>query len=128
VSGLPWTTLTEPAADREYVVMASRLPLARYRHIPSFLRATNVIRKQLAKSEGLVGYALDAHLFSKTFFTVSAWDSQGALERFSHADPHRDRVAATRPRMQPTTFLFWTVCGSELPIKWDEVRRRIAAG
>ena len=34
---LPWTSVAEPKPDQEYVVMASRLPLAHYRHIPSFL-------------------------------------------------------------------------------------------
>ncbi|PZS20438.1 MAG: DUF3291 domain-containing protein [Pseudonocardiales bacterium] len=115
-----------PEPGREYVVMASRLPLARYRHIPSFLRSTNVIRRQLATSDGLIGYALDARPLSKTFFTVSAWQTREALGRFSHAEPHRNRIEATRPLMLATTFVFWTALGSDLPIAWNEVRRRIA--
>jgi hypothetical protein len=36
---LPWTTFSSPVPDREYVVMASRLPLARYRDTqPSCVR------------------------------------------------------------------------------------------
>ena len=107
--------------------MASRLPLARYRDMPAFLRATMAIRGQLAQASGLVGYSLDAHLAQKTFWTVSAWDSQDALDAFSRADPHRSRVGVIRPRMRPTTFTFWTVRGVDLPISWTEARRRIAA-
>ena len=103
-----------------------RLPLARYRDIPAFLRATMVIRKQLAGAKGLIGYSLDARLTKKTFWTLSAWDGQNALDAFSHADPHRSRVNAIRPHMQPTTFRFWTVRGADLPVSWDEARRRIA--
>jgi heme-degrading monooxygenase HmoA len=123
---VPWTTFSPPDPGREYAVMASRLPLARHRDTPAFLRATMAIRGQLGHASGLVGYALDAHLMRKTFYTVSAWDSQDALDAFSHADPHRSRVSAIRPRMRPTTFTFWTVRGADLPIGWTEARRRIA--
>jgi len=123
---LPWTAFSPPDPDREYRVMASRLPLARYRDMPGFLSATMAIRAQLARTSGLVGYALDAHLARKTFYTVSAWDSQDALDAFSRADPHRSRVSLIRPRMRPTTFTFWSVPGTDLPVSWTEVRRRIA--
>jgi hypothetical protein len=124
---LPWTTFSPPDPARDYVAMASALPLARYRDLPRFLRAAMAIRGQLAQASGLVGYALDAHLARKTFWTVSAWDSQDALDAFSRADPHHGRVGIIRPRMRPTTFTFWTVRGADLPISWTEARRRIAA-
>ena len=123
---LPWTTFSPPDPSREYVVMASRLPLARYWDLPAFLGATMAIRSQLAQADGLIGYALDAHLVKRTFWTVSAWESQDALDAFSRADPHRSRVGVIRPRMRPTTFTFWTAPGSDLPVGWTEVRRRIA--
>jgi len=123
---LPWTTFSPSDPDREYVVMASRLPLARYRDTPAFLRATMAIRAQLARASGLIGYSLDAHLTRKIFYTVSAWDSQDALDAFSRAEPHRSRVGVIRPRMRPTTFTFWTVRGADLPISWTEARRHIA--
>jgi hypothetical protein len=66
-----WTKIVDPEPDREYVVMASQLLLARYRSIPSFLAATVSIRTQLSHADGLIGYALDAHLLRKTFWTVS---------------------------------------------------------
>ena len=47
---LPWTTISPPDRAREYVVMASRLPLARYRDMPGFLRAAMLIRAQLART------------------------------------------------------------------------------
>jgi hypothetical protein len=123
---LPWTRFVAPDPGREYVVMASRLPLAWFRDIPVFVSATMAIRAQLLQADGLIGYALNAHLTRKTFWTVSAWDSQDALDAFSRADPHRSRVSAIRPRMRPTTFTFWTAPGADLPVSWTEVRRRIA--
>ncbi len=85
------------------------------------------IRRQLAGTDGLVGYALDAKLLSKTFWTVSAWQSREALDRFSRANPHAVRVSAIRPHMRPSTFVFWTGRAGDLPINWAEVRRRIDA-
>ena len=67
---LPWTAISQPDPDRDYVIMASRLPLARYRDLPAFLRATLVIRTQLSGASGLIGYSLDAHLARKTFWTL----------------------------------------------------------
>jgi hypothetical protein len=98
---LPWTTISPPDRAREYVVMASRLPLARYRDMPGFLRAAMLIWAQLARASGLIGYTLDAHLARKTFWTVSAWDSRDALDAFSRADPHRSRVRVIRPGCGP---------------------------
>jgi len=123
---LPWTAFRETDPDREYVVMASRLPLARYRHVPSFLRATLAIRGQLAHADGLVGYSLDAQLVRKTFWTLSVWDSPAALAAFARADPHADRVRSVRPRMRPTAFATWTMRGAELPVTWTHARARLA--
>lgn len=121
----PWTTGTTPDPEHECVVMASRLPLARYRHIPRFLAATMRIRRQLAGAEGLIGYALDAQLLRKTFWTLSAWENQQALNAFSKNDPHRARVDEIRPHMRPATFVFWTANASDLPPTWADARRRI---
>ena len=124
---LPWKRIGEVGPDTELTVMASRLPLRSHLRIPGFLRATMRIRRQLAEAPGLVGYALDAKLFAKTFWTVSAWRSNEQLEAFAATDPHRSDVEKVRSRMEPTTFVFWTAAAGDLPIGWDEVRRRIEA-
>jgi hypothetical protein len=110
----------------EVVVMASRLPLERHRSIPGFLSATMKIRGQLGRTEGLVGYALDADLVHAVFWTVSAWQSREALDRFAGEDPHRSIIATIRPRMAPTTFTFWTHPANQLPVPWDLVRQKVS--
>ena len=122
---LPWKRIDEVDATTELTMMASRLPLRSHLHIPGFLRATLRIRRQLAAAPGIVGYALDAKLFAKTFWTVSAWRSREQLEAFAATDPHRSDVGKIRSHMEPTTFVFWTAAASDLPIPWDDVRRRI---
>ena len=122
---LPWTNVEAAAPDSEVVVMASRLPLRSYRHIPGFLAATLRIRRQLARSPGLVGYALDAKLLRKEFWTLSVWADRAALGRFDRADPHKGSVEGIRPHMEPSTFVFWTTTAADVPIGWDEAVRRV---
>jgi hypothetical protein len=122
---IPWKRIEEADPALEVTVMASRLPLRSYLRIPRFLTATLRIRRQLAEAPGLVGYALDAKLLNKTFWTVSAWRAREQLAAFAATDPHRRDVGKVRPAMDPTTFVFWTATAGELPISWAEVRRRI---
>jgi hypothetical protein len=120
VPALPWNERQPVDPDREYVVMASRLPLKAYRFIPGFLRDTLRIRRQLAISEGLVGYALNAQLTRKTFWTFSVWTDQNSLDAFAVSDPHRQIVQRLVPRMNETRFEFLHLRGSAIPSSWDE--------
>ncbi|HEY2985352.1 MAG TPA: hypothetical protein VGJ38_14445 [Jatrophihabitantaceae bacterium] len=124
---LPWTRLADPEPGRDYVVLASRLPLRRYRNIPAFLHASRAVRAQLAATKGVLGYSLDAKPIAKTFWTLSAWEDEETLRRFSQADPHWSQITDIRPYMLASTFVQWTVAGSELPPKWTDARRRVAA-
>jgi hypothetical protein len=122
---LPWIRVCEPETDITYVVMASRLPLRSYARIPSFIRATWRIRRQLSAADGLVGYSLDAKVVAKTFWTLSAWRDQEALDIFARSEPHRGLVTAIQPHMKPTTFVTWTAPGSEVAVKWETARQQI---
>lgn len=123
---LPWSPLNDVEPRAEVTVMGSRLPLRSYRDIPAFLLWTFRIRRQLAGTPGLVGYALDAHLLAKTFWTVSAWTGPGPIDDFVRRDPHAAGMTTIRPRMRPTTFVFWTERAADLPLGWGEIRRRLA--
>jgi hypothetical protein len=124
---LPWSAFHDVEPRAEVTVMGSRLPLRSYRDIPAFVLWTLRIRRQLARTPGLVGYALDAHLLSRTFWTVSAWTGPGAIDDFVRRDPHAAGMATIRPRMRPSTFVFWTARAGDLPLGWDEIRRRLTA-
>ena len=79
-------------------------------------------RRQLASAPGLVGYALDAELMAKTFWTFSLWEDRGDLDTFARSEPHRLIISRLRPRMGETRFEFFSVSGSELPMKWDQMK------
>ena len=119
---LPWVQRQAVEPERRYLAMASRLPLKAYRSVPGFMRDTLRIRRQLARSEGLVGYGLNAQLARKTFWTFSVWEDQASLDAFASSDPHRAIIGGLRPLMGPTRFEFFQVPGSDLPLTWDQMK------
>ena len=119
---LPWAQRQAVEPGRTYVAMASYLPLKRRRSIPGFLRDTLAIRRQLARAGGMVGYALDAELARKTFWTFSVWEDQASLDAFAASDPHRAIIRRLQPLMGPTRFEFFPVPGSGLPMTWTQMK------
>ena len=67
VPALPWESLATPESGRGYHAMLSYLPLNKWRAMPKFMRYTYQIRRQLADSEGLIGYSLDANVPGRAF-------------------------------------------------------------
>ena len=122
---LPWAQRRAVEPGRTYVAMASRLPLKRRRSIPGFLRDTLAIRRQLARADGMVGYALDAELARKTFWTFSVWEDQASPDAFASSDPHRAIIRRLRPLMGPTRFEFFQIPGSDLPLTWDQMKEPV---
>lgn len=119
---LPWVQREQVDPDVTYVAMASRLPLARHRSVPGFLRDTLAIRRQLAGAPGLTGYALNAELAKRTFWTFSVWRNREALDAFAVSDPHRQIIARLRPLMGETRFEFFPLPGDQLPMTWEQIR------
>src|SRR5215467_2888881 len=119
---LPWAQRQAADPGRTYVAMASRLPLRRRRSIPGFLRDALAIRRQLARAGGLVGYALDAELGRKTFWTFSVLENRSSLDAFASSEPHRAIIRRLRPLMGQTRFEFFPVSGASLPRTWDQMK------
>jgi hypothetical protein len=124
---LPWITAQTPGSRVELTVVATRLPLRSHRDTPRFMWHTVRILRQLGREDDLIGYSLLAELPRKTFWTVSAWDSRSGLGRFDRGKPHKGAKDSMRPSMLPSTIAIWTCASSEVPVSWQEVRRRIEA-
>jgi hypothetical protein len=122
---VPWQSrhIVDPAA--EYVVMASRLPLQSRVRVPWFARLTLTVVRQLERADGLVGYSLRAQPLAATFWTLSAWTGNSALDAFVRAMPHRAVMQKLRPHMGRTRFITWTAFGAALPVSWDEAIERL---
>ncbi len=116
---LPWTggPMADSARDddAETIVLGSFLQLHSYRDIPGFLRAAARIRSQVLASPGAMGVSLIAQPTRRTFWTLSAWTDQAALDAFVRAVPHMDVMRKYRGRLRASAFTTWTVAASDLP-------------
>jgi heme-degrading monooxygenase HmoA len=112
---LPWISSRAVEPDRDYLVLASELPLFQFRATPGFLRMVLKIRRQLAGAPGLVRYSLDARRSARRYWTLSVWEDRDALSRFRGREPARggdDQAAAAHGRDRFTT---WQLKDAELP-------------
>ncbi len=105
--------------------MLSRLPLKTFGAMPKFFRFVFGIRSQLADSEGLIGYSLDAHVLAKEFWTLSVWEVRDSLWRFVQRMPHSQAMQDLLPHMGQTEFFHFEVDGSSVPPDWGETKRRM---
>lgn len=123
---LPWSTgVHKPAEGEQLHVLTSVLPLNRYSDVPRFLSWTLKIRKQLSDAPGCVGYALDAKLLSKTFWTLSAWSDKDAMEAFVRSGSHAEMLADMAGRVGSPSFVDSTAGRENIPLSWPEARARI---
>ena len=124
---LPWTTVHTPSDPATgYTVLAARLPLRSRRDMPRFLWWALRIRHRLAGTPGLLGHALAVDIPGRTFWIVSAWRGRAELGRFDREGLHHTAKVRLRTAMLPSTLVVWSCRADELPITWDEARRRIA--
>ena len=122
---LPWKSFALPENDREYSALLTYLPLKRWRAIPKFMRYTSQIQRQLADSEGLIGYALDAKVLSRDFWTLSVWEDKASLRRFVQQNPHEKVMMDLLPHMGQTAFFPFKVDASSIPPDWEDTKRRM---
>ena len=122
---LPWKSFTTPEGDREYPALLSHLPLASFRAMPKFFKFVFAIQRQLAESEGLIGYSLDAHPLAREFWTLSVWEDRDSLWRFVHKLPHSRAMQDLLPHMGETGFFHFEVTGASVPPDWQETKRRM---
>jgi hypothetical protein len=124
VAEFPWRSRSRPEPERDYLALLSYLPLNSGWHIPRLLVHMVRIQRQLRTSSGLIGYSLGARLATKRFWTLSAWEDEGALQAFVAAAPHVTVMKELTPHMGATRFTRWTVKGSELPLLWADALKR----
>jgi len=122
---LPWKKPTNPPAATEAFVMASRLEVRSLAVVPRFFFKSMAAWKQVNQAPGVLGASLLAQPMKKTFWTLSAWDGRPSLYEYAKTNPHGDIMKSLRPVMRRSTFLTWTVPVDQLPIDWDDARKRL---
>jgi quinol monooxygenase YgiN len=123
---VPWRTLASPDPNREFLALLTYLPLKSHWRIFPFMMYTAQITRQLTAANGVLGYSLLAGPLSKRFWTLSAWESEAALQDFVQQPPHARVMNALASHMQQTQFLRWSMKAAQLPLSWDDALRRFA--
>src|SRR6476469_9069335 len=131
---LPWTTTQATAeAERDAVVLGSRLELRAVRHVPGFLVAAMKLRKQVRAMPGALGVSLIAQPAHKTFWTLSACVDQASLDAFVATPAHRAVMRRYHDRMHGSAFTTFAVKAGNLPEPrsnaeelWTEAKQRLS--
>ena len=111
--------------QREYLVLASSIPPRDRSSTRRLFKGAGEVRKQLAKTEGVVGFSLLAQPWRKQYATLSVWNDEAALAAFAAGQPHQDLMKTLSPEMAPTKFIRWTIPGSDGRPSWGEALRRL---
>ena len=121
----PWKSMKPMDPDREYVVLASHIPPLSRASTLRLFRGASSVRKQLERTEGVVGFSLLARPLRKQYATLSVWVDEHALSAFSDAAPHRVLIKDLSPEMGPTKFVRWTIRGSDGRPSWSEALQKL---
>jgi hypothetical protein len=108
--------------------MASYLPLKRIAATVRFFRAVSAVRKQLATTEGLIGYTLRAKPLARDYWTLSVWQDDTTLREFMRTAPHAHVMTSLKPFMGPTKFVTWTVTAADGRPNMAAALEHLAAG
>jgi hypothetical protein len=118
-----WSSPLEP--EQEYLVLASSIPPQSRRSTWSLFRGARAVRKQLAVTDGVIGFSLLARPLAKQYATLSVWRDEDVLAAFASAEPHRAMMIKLSPEMGPTKFVRWTIRGVDGRPSWDDALQRL---
>lgn len=121
---IPWKNYSNVVPDKEYLAVLTYLSLKRYRTIPRFHGYTMQIRKQLEEAEGVMGYALKAHIWKRNFWTISVWEDEAHLRQFAFDGLHRSVMSVLRDDLAGFKNTRWSIRGSEVPPSWSDALDR----
>lgn len=111
--------------DREYLALASSIPAKKMSSTWKMFRGSRAIRRQLADTEGLIGFSLLAEPATKRYATLSLWIDEEALAKFTARSPHREIMSDLAPEVHETKFVKWTVSGADGRPSWSEALKRL---
>lgn len=121
----PWKSVGRLEPDRSYLVLASTIPPRKLSSTWRMFRGASAVRKQLTKSEGVIGFSLLARPLRKQYATLSVWSDDEALSMFSADSPHHELADDLSSEIGPTKFVRWTISGSDGRPSWSDALQRL---
>ena len=119
-----WKNLRTAQPDQEYLALLTCLPAQEISDDPSVFRLREASGGSAGRNEGIVGYSLRAKFMRLSFWTLSVWESEEALQAFLHEGFHAGVMSVLMPDMAATNFVRWKIKGSACPPSWEEALKR----
>lgn len=108
-------------------MLATRLPPRSRSSTLRLALGAAQVRSQLRKTDGVMGFSLVARPWKKDYATLSVWKSDEDLDAFVKREPHAALMASLAPLLAPTTFVRWTMRGSDGKPAWGDAFARMDA-
>ena len=85
------TSEVNPSTGREFVSIATFLPVRRWVDVIPFLRMSSKVSGQLMKSD-VIRFGVKTDLLHRRFWTLSVWSDRAAMRLFVAVEPHATAV------------------------------------
>jgi hypothetical protein len=93
--------------------------------LPAFIRFGVRIARQLRQTSGAIGYRTGVDVRRLGFYHLSVWTDSDAIQDFVGAGPHDSAVEQLSGRLGVTAFRYWSVAGSEVPLRFGGEMHRL---
>lgn len=120
-----WKTIAPLEPTAEYLVLASSIPPKSLRSTPQLFNGSRAVRRQLLGTDGVMGFAMLAEPLRRHYATLSVWRDAQSLDAFGRSHPHDELMAELEGSMAPTTFVRWTIAGTEPLPTWNDALERL---
>jgi len=90
-----------------------------------FFEYVRSVLDQLPAASGLLGYAFKFELLGDKAWTITAWESEQALDRFVFTGMHRKALNQSEALLAESRFTRVTLPHSELPPDWSLVMSQL---
>ena len=116
----PWKSVQPIDADREYIGVVTELVPKSMRSTGRLFRGARQAGEQIARSEGIVGFATLARPVRKQYRTISLWESEAHVDAFARSGDHHQLVRDLAPELAMVTSTRWRVSGSDGRPRWKQ--------
>lgn len=116
----PWKTIQPIDTDREYVGVVTELVPRSVRSTGRMFRGARRSSAQIARSEGIVGFATLAQPLRRRYRTISLWESEAAVDSFARSGDHHELVRTLTPELERVRTGRWRAAGLDGRPGWKQ--------
>ncbi len=121
-----WKQFGDVKPEKEYLAVASNLRLKSFWNTPKFMKFGMAIQKQLANTKGLLGYLMIMDPFNKKYGTLSVWENEDFLDKFTKEFPHSKAMVDMKPCLNGRAiYARWKLQGRGIPPTWEDSLKKL---